>query len=71
MTQSAALDILKMGKNVFLTGGAGAGKTYVLNALIKYYEQHDVPIAVTASYWNCSDTYWWYDDSCLVRNGNP
>lgn len=49
MTQSNALDILKMGKNVFLTGGAGAGKTYVLNSLIKYLNEHEIPVAITAS----------------------
>ena len=49
MTQSNALDILKMGKNVFLTGGAGAGKTYVLNSLIQYLNEHEIPVAVTAS----------------------
>jgi hypothetical protein len=49
MTQSDALSILKMGKNVFLTGGAGTGKTYVLNQYIDYCYQHQIPIAVTAS----------------------
>ena len=49
MTQASALDILKMGKNVFLTGSAGSGKTYVLNAYIKYLREHKVEVAVTAS----------------------
>jgi len=49
MTQAEALDILKMGHNVFLTGSAGSGKTYVLNAYIKYLREHDVDVAVTAS----------------------
>jgi hypothetical protein len=49
MTQSDALSILKMGKNVFLTGGAGTGKTYVLNQYIQHCYDHDIPIAVTAS----------------------
>jgi hypothetical protein len=49
MTQSDALSILKMGKNVFLTGGAGTGKTYVLNQYIQYCYDHEIPIAVTAS----------------------
>jgi carboxyl-terminal processing protease len=34
MTQSQALDILKMGRNVFITGPAGSGKTYVINQYI-------------------------------------
>lgn len=38
-----------MGNNVFLTGGAGSGKTYVLNAYINYLKEHDVEVAITAS----------------------
>ncbi len=49
MTQSEALDILKMGKNVFLTGPAGSGKTHVLNSYIEYLKSHAVDVAVTAS----------------------
>lgn len=49
MTQHDALAILKMGNNVFLTGGAGSGKTFVLNAYIKYLKEHGVDVAITAS----------------------
>ncbi|MBX2866907.1 AAA family ATPase [Candidatus Kaiserbacteria bacterium] len=49
MTQSEALDILKTGGNVFLTGEPGAGKTYVLNQYIEWLEACDVSVAVTAS----------------------
>lgn len=49
MKQSKALNILKAGKNVFLTGSAGAGKTYTLNQYIKYLKERKVPVAVTAS----------------------
>src|ERR1700733_9868043 len=49
MTQSEALDILKMGKNVFLTGPAGSGKTHVVNAYVQYLKSHAVDVAVTAS----------------------
>ncbi|MCR4334255.1 MAG: PIF1 family DEAD/DEAH box helicase [Patescibacteria group bacterium] len=49
MTQKDALDILKMGHNVYLTGSAGSGKTYVLNQYIKYLKTHDVGVGVTAS----------------------
>ncbi len=49
MTQSDALDIMKMGTNVFLTGGAGAGKTFILNGFIQYLREHDIEVAVTAS----------------------
>ena len=49
MKQSKALTILKSGKNVFLTGSAGSGKTYVLNQYIDYLKEHDIPFAKTAS----------------------
>lgn len=49
MNQSKALAILKSGRNVFLTGSAGAGKTYVLNQYITYLKEHKIPVAITAS----------------------
>ncbi len=49
MKQSEALDILKMGKNVFLTGPAGSGKTYLLNQYINFLKSKKVPVRVTAS----------------------
>ena len=36
MKQETALKLLKAGENVFLTGSAGAGKTYTLNQYINY-----------------------------------
>lgn len=49
MFQEKALAILKAGKNVFLTGSAGTGKTYTLNQYITWLKNHKVPVAVTAS----------------------
>lgn len=49
MTQDRALDILKTGGNVFLTGEPGAGKTYVINKYIAYLEACRLKVAVTAS----------------------
>ncbi len=49
MMQETALNILKAGRNVFLTGAAGTGKTYVLNKYVDYLRAHGVPVAVTAS----------------------
>lgn len=49
MTQNEALNILKMGKNVFITGPAGSGKTFVINSYIEYLKKHAVDVAVTAS----------------------
>ena len=49
MNQDTALDILKTGRNSFLTGAAGTGKTYVLNKYIKWLKEQSIPVAVTAS----------------------
>ncbi len=49
MTQSEALDILKLGHNVYLTGSAGSGKTHTLNQYIKYLKDNKIEVAVTAS----------------------
>lgn len=49
MTQTTALQIMKSGQNVFLTGLAGTGKTYLLNAYIKYLKERNIAVAVTAS----------------------
>ncbi|MFH1402504.1 MAG: AAA family ATPase [Patescibacteria group bacterium] len=49
MLQAEALEILKMGKNVFLTGPAGSGKTYLLNQYIDFLKLKKVPVGVTAS----------------------
>jgi len=49
MQQEKALALLKSGKNVFLTGSAGTGKTYVLNQYIGYLKERKVAVAVTAS----------------------
>jgi hypothetical protein len=49
MQQEKALSILKSGKNVFLTGSAGTGKTYVLNQYIEYLKERKVAVAITAS----------------------
>jgi hypothetical protein len=49
MQQDEALDLLKTGKNIFLTGAAGSGKTYLLNKYIQYLKENNVGVAVTAS----------------------
>lgn len=49
MKQETALKLLKAGENVFLTGSAGAGKTYTLNQYIQYLKIRKVPVAITAS----------------------
>jgi len=49
MTQNQALEILKLGKNVFLTGAAGSGKTYVLNQYISFLKKSGIRVAVTAT----------------------
>ncbi len=49
MTQQQALAIMKTGVNIYLTGQAGSGKTYVLNQYIRYLREHDISVAITAS----------------------
>ena len=49
MKQETALKLLKAGDNVFLTGSAGAGKTYTLNQYINYLKARKVSVAITAS----------------------
>lgn len=49
MKQETALKLMKAGENIFLTGSAGAGKTYTLNQYIQYLKIRKVPVAITAS----------------------
>lgn len=49
MTQDKALEILKTGGNVFLTGEPGSGKTYVINKYIAWLEACKLRVAITAS----------------------
>ncbi|OGI17592.1 MAG: hypothetical protein A3J63_03890 [Candidatus Moranbacteria bacterium RIFCSPHIGHO2_02_FULL_40_12b] len=49
MNQKTALEILKRRHNVFLTGAAGSGKTYLLNQYIQYLKNKNIGVAVTAS----------------------
>jgi len=49
MTQAEAFEALKLGHNVFLTGPAGSGKTFLLQKYIKYLKQNGKGVGVTAS----------------------
>lgn len=49
MTQRQALDVLKTGVNVFLTGEPGSGKTYTVSQYVHWLREKNVPCAVTAS----------------------
>lgn len=49
MDQQTALNIMKAGHSVFLTGSAGAGKTWLLNTFIRDLRKKKIPVAVTAS----------------------
>lgn len=49
MTQKEALEILKAGHNIYLTGAAGTGKTYLLNEYIQFLKTKGVGVGVTAS----------------------
>ena len=49
MTQDRALEILKLGHSVFLTGEAGSGKSYTIGKFIEWMEEQGKEYAVTAS----------------------
>lgn len=49
MTQDKALEILKSGANVFLTGEPGAGKTYTIEQFTKWLDSEAKDYVITAS----------------------
>jgi hypothetical protein len=49
MNQKQALEILKTGVNIFLTGEPGSGKTYTINQYVSYLISHGIEPAITAS----------------------
>src|SRR3989344_4495296 len=49
MTQNQALEILKTGANVFLTGEPGSGKTHTVNTYVAWLRDHKIETSITAS----------------------
>jgi len=49
MKQGVALGVMQSGKNIFLTGQAGSGKTYILNRYIDYLRAREIEPTITAS----------------------
>lgn len=49
MTQKEALDLLMIGRNIYLTGQAGSGKTFLLNNYIEFLKKNKIGVAITAS----------------------
>ncbi|MDD4931281.1 MAG: helicase, partial [Candidatus Colwellbacteria bacterium] len=49
MTQDEALSIMKTGRNVFLTGEPGSGKTHTVNRYVSYLRSCGITPAITAS----------------------
>ncbi len=49
MNQAEAFEILKLGENIFLTGPAGCGKTFLLNKYINHLKKNKIRAGVTAS----------------------
>jgi hypothetical protein len=56
MKQITALNLLKSGQNIFITGSAGTGKTYLLNQYIEYLKERQIyptivaPTGISASH---------------------
>lgn len=48
-SQQRAFEYLKTGKNCFITGGAGVGKTFLLNRFISYCDSHGLRTMKCAS----------------------
>ncbi|MCD8494709.1 MAG: AAA family ATPase [Candidatus Pacebacteria bacterium] len=48
MNQESALTLMKTGRNIFLTGAPGTGKTHTLNTYLAYLRDHHIVAAVTA-----------------------
>jgi len=46
--QLEALEIVKNGRNMFLTGSAGTGKSYTIKEIIKYLEANNINYGLTA-----------------------
>ena len=46
--KKTALKLLKSGANIFITGSAGTGKTYLLNSYIRYLKERRVYPTVVA-----------------------
>lgn len=46
--QIEALKVVKNGKNLFLTGSAGTGKSFTLKAIINYLAENNIPYGITA-----------------------
>ncbi len=49
MTQDEALQILKTGASVFLTGEPGSGKSYAAARYVSHLRRENVPVSITAS----------------------
>src|SRR5687768_12940822 len=49
MNQAQALELLRGGSNVFLTGEPGSGKTYTLNRYVRWLRERGIQRAITAS----------------------
>ncbi|MGO9545964.1 MAG: AAA family ATPase [Rhodomicrobium sp.] len=49
MTQDEALQILKTGVSVFLTGEPGSGKSYAASRYVSYLRRENIPVSMTAS----------------------
>ena len=48
-SQQKAFDAILDGKNIFITGAAGTGKSYLIEQIAEYCNQHGKNLSVTAT----------------------
>ena len=48
LLQTQALDVIKKGKSLFLTGPPGVGKSYTLTKIIDYLNENNITYGLTA-----------------------
>ena len=46
--QEKVFEAIKLGRNTFITGGAGVGKSFIVHEIVKYFVENKINYSVTA-----------------------